>query len=68
MGLLTFSINVTLNGIRAHGTEAESDKRCSPSDVFDYIKRLCNPIRRRSRLDYLSLMDFQQQAREAHAA
>ena len=32
------------------------------ADVFDYIERFYNPIRRHSTLGYLSPIDFEQQA------
>ena len=35
------------------------------ADVFDYIERFYNPIRRHSTLGYLSPMDFEQQAHVA---
>lgn len=30
------------------------------SDVFDYIERFYNPVRKHSKLDFLSLIDFEQ--------
>ncbi len=39
-----------------------SRRNAARAGVFDYIERLCNPIRRHSTLGYLSPMDFEQQA------
>ncbi len=30
------------------------------SDVFDWIERVCNPVRKHSKLDFLSPVDFEQ--------
>ena len=35
------------------------------ADVFNYIERFYNPMRRHSTLDYLSPMDFERQAHVA---
>lgn len=35
------------------------------ADVFDYIERFYNPRRRHSTLGYLSLVDYEQQAKLA---
>jgi putative transposase len=44
-------------------------RNAARSDVFDYIERFYNPIRRHSTLGYLSPIDFEQQARtQAHVA
>jgi putative transposase len=44
-------------------------RNAARADVFDYIERFYNPIRRHSTLGYLSPIDFEQQARtQAHVA
>jgi putative transposase len=40
-------------------------RNAARADVFDYIERFDNPIRRHSTLGYLSPMDFEQQVRVA---
>lgn len=40
-------------------------RNAARADVFDYIERFYNPIRRHSTLGYLSPMDFEQQVRVA---
>ncbi len=37
-------------------------RNAARSDVFDYIERFYNPLRRHSTLGYLSPIDFEQQA------
>jgi putative transposase len=48
-------------------TERTARKTCrtrdeAKADVFDYIKRFCNPKRRHSTLGYLSPMEFEMNA------
>jgi len=40
-------------------------RNAARADVFDYVERFYNPIRRHSTLGYLSPMDFEQQAQVA---
>jgi len=44
---------------------AYATRDAARADVFDYIERFYNPIRRHSTLGYLSPMDFEQQAHVA---
>jgi transposase InsO family protein len=45
--------------------EAASNIAVAKADVFDYIKRFYNPLRRHSAFEYLSPMEFEQNTRLA---
>lgn len=47
------------------GRKTYRTRNHTKADVFDYIERFYNPIRRHSTLGYLSPMDFERQAQVA---